>query len=204
MARKRKEEYQAPVQAAPHQLQAALLADPDRHPAAFMMAFAPPGTEYPMSHVAPHGEQNAYRPWMIMILGLLTDMYPHPVNMALDCLRKSLIEVERGITPNLFKPSKRAKRKGNFAAHEAANLALCAANYIHDEIKDDQAYEQALADAGTTRIEINGWRNGRIDPLYRNHAIVGWADLAGAKLVLENAIRDYRKAMGKGSGKRAI
>lgn len=200
MARPRKPQYQIPIEPQPHGTIArkVVAASPaftmsaeDTH--ALEEAFAPPGQIYPMAYEPSAGEENAYRDWVIHVLSLLIDCYPSPIGLALDCIRKSLIEVNRGITPNLFKPVKRARGgKSNFAAQEAMNLAVLAANYIHDVQGDDQAYEKSLEVAGTTRIEIDQWRNGRIDPAYRCHAIIAWADLAGAERVLKYSVEDVK------------
>lgn len=205
MPRKRKAEYRTPIEPIPYGVAGIKLVDASP---AFRMsaeeweeiaeAFAPPGSEYPMSHMPAPGQQNAYREWLIRVLLVLTDCYPHPINLAMDTLRKSLIEVERGVKANLFQPARKARRKSNFAAQEAANLAVLAANYIHDVCGNDEAYELILTNAGTSRLEIDSWRNGRIDPAYRTPAIVAWADYAGAQCVLANAIAGYRLAMQAG------
>lgn len=172
--------------------------------AGFMQAFAPPSAAYPGTRNADARDldPNAEREWLIRVLGVLTQCYPHPVNMALDCLRTSLIEVNRGLTPELFKPHKPAKGgKSNFVAQQAMNLAVLAADYIHDEVGNDDAYRQELTEAKTTGIEIEVWR-ARIDPAYRNHAIVAWCDLEGAREALSSAVARAKEAIGR-SPKRA-
>jgi hypothetical protein len=201
MARPRKREYRTPIAAVPHSsIERKLIG---ASPAFTMgiedsraLALAPPGLEYPMSYEPRAGDDpDAYRNWLIKVLGVLTDCYPAPINMALDCLRKSLIEVNRGLTPNLFKPVKRARGgKRNFAAQEAMNLAVLAASYIHDVAGNDESYEKSLEVAGTTRIEIDQWRTSRIDPAYQCSAIVAWTDLAGAEFTLQYAVEDAKAA----------
>ena len=209
MSRSRKPEYKAPIEHVSHQsIERKLISAspvwtmaPDDL-AALIDALKPPGDEYPMLYIPKPGDENpnAYRDWLIGMLGILTDCYPHPINMGLDCLRKSLIEVNRGLTPNLFKSHKPARGgKVNFSAQEAMNLAVLAANYVHDETGNDDSYEQSLFDAGTNRREIDQWKGGRIDPAYKCSAIVAWHDLPSAIDVLRGAIADYRKHSGRTS-----
>lgn len=168
---------------------------------ALALALAPPSAVYPMEWIPATETENpnAYRDWMIRVLSTLVDCYPHPLNLALDSLRLSLIEVNRGLTPNLFKPAKRASRKGNYAAQSAANLAVLAANFIHDHVRNDAAFVQELEDAGTSRLEIDGWKNGRIDPAFRCDAILAFQDFKAAKSVLADAVADYRAASARKS-----
>ena len=203
MGRRRKPQYQVPIEANTQtSIERKLINDSPAFQwssedcVALQSALAPPGAVYPMEFVpdADAENPNAYRDWLIRLLSTLTDCYPHPINMALDCLRLSLIEVNRGLTPNLFKPVKRASRKGKYSAQTAANLAVLAANYIHDEVGNDDSFAEELVKAGTSRREIDGWRNGRIDPAFRRHATVAWTDLKSAKAVLAGAIEDYRAA----------
>ena len=206
MARERKTKYPEPVgQEALTALERELI---DNSPAfimvgsdaaAFVTAFAPPGSDYPVLHKPKPDDPNpnAYRDWLIRVLSFLIECYPHPVNLALDSLKISLTEVNRGLTPNLFKPHKPAKGgKGNFGAQEAMNLAILAADYIHDNIGNDDAYAQVLADANTTGREIEGWRM-RIDPAFRCTSITAWAHLDGAQRVLATAVADVRLAIGR-------
>lgn len=209
MARARKSSYSQPVESVGlGALERKLIASSpafsmnQEETLAFLQIFAPPGSEYPMLYASKTTDENPdiYRDWLIKILEVLTDCYPAPVNMALDCLRKSLIEVNRGLTPNLFKPAKPAKGgKTNFAAQIAMNLAVLAANYIHDEVGNDDSYAEYLKLSGTSRLEIDRWRTRRIDPAYRQESIIAWYDLPSALVVLRNAISDYRKHSGRRS-----
>lgn len=199
MARSRKPEYQIPIEAVPHDSLARRLiaVSPafanEGDAVLWASAFPPPGDEYPMSHEPTPGEANAYRDWLISVLAVLANCYPPPANMALECLRKSLIEVNRGITPNLFKVIKQAKGgKSNFAAQEAMNTAVLAASYIHDICANDMAYEAYLAKAGTNKREIDAWKNERIDPAYKNNALLVCYDLKSAEIVLTAQIENYR------------
>jgi hypothetical protein len=167
--------------------------------AAFMQAFAPPSSCYPGAKLPDKDDPapNAERDWLIRVLGVLAQCYPHPVNMALDCLRISLIEVNRGLTPNLFRAHKPAKGgKSNAIAQEAMNLAVLAADFIHDEVGNDDAYRAELGNAATTGREIEAWRH-RIDPRYRNQAIVAWSNLNGAKRVLKYSVADVKAAIAR-------
>jgi len=166
---------------------------------AFMQIFAPPHQTYPGLHMPSKDDPNpnAERDWFIRVLGFLVQCYPHPVNMALDCLRTSLIEVNRGLTPNIFKPHKAAKGgKANFVAQQAMNLAVLAADFIHDAACIDYDYQDALKAAKVTSREIELWRK-RIEPEYRCTAIVAWTDIGGAAKILVRSVQDVRNAIGR-------
>lgn len=205
MARPRKTEYRDPIEPCPHSsIELELITSSPAFNMAIedqrllAVALAPPGREYPMMYEPKAGDDpDVYRNWLIKVLGVLVDCYPHPVNLALDCLRLSLIEINRGITPNLFKPAKRARGgKGNFAAQDAMNLAVLAASYIHDNVCNEYEYKDALSSAGTTAIEIAAWKT-RIDPAFRSHAIVAWYDLGSATRVLVNSVNLVRAQVGR-------
>lgn len=199
MVRSRKPEYQLPIAPVPYGELARRLVNVspafavDGDAGLWIGAFPPPGTEYPMQHEPAPGEPNVYRDWLISVLEVLVDCYPSPVNMALDCLRTSLIEVNRGLTPNLFKPPKSSKGgKSNYSAQKSMNMAVNAALYIHDYCGNDILYEKYLSECGTSKREIDAWKSGRIDPIYRNASIVGWHDLVSALIVLKAQIENYR------------
>jgi len=198
MVRRRRTEYLTPVESVPHDqlIRRLISASPafatEGDGTLWPQALPPPGNEYPMIHEPAPGEANCYRNWLINVLDVLVDCYPAPTNLALDCLRKSLIEVNRGLTPNLFKPAKRAKGgKANFAAQAAMDRAITAASYIHDECGNDASYETVLKIAGTSRREVEAWK-GRVDLSYSSTSTVSWYDLKSAEVVLRNSIADYR------------
>lgn len=160
-------------------------------------ALMPPGNEHPMLHTPQKNEPNDYRYWLIYVLESIKDCYRDPVHLALDCLRTSLIEVNRGLTPNLFKAAKPARGGlGNFAAQAAMNLATLAAEYINDERGNEDSYEEDLLAAGTSKIEIDQWKS-RIYPAYRQTAIIAWSDGEGARRVLKGAVADAKSHIGR-------
>lgn len=166
---------------------------------AFIHAFAPPHQAYPGLHKPDidSPSPNAERDWLIQVLGFLTQCYPYPVNTALDSLKTALIEVNRGLIPNIFTPHKPAKGgKSNFVAQEAMNFSVLAADFIYDGVSVDYDYQDALKAAKVTSREIELWR-ARIDPAYRCTAIVPWADIEGAKRVLISAVQEVRLAIGR-------
>ena len=200
MVRRRRPEFREPVESLSHGelVRKLISASPsfatEGDALLWVGAFPPPGDEYPMVHEPLPGGKNAYRDWLIKTLEVLIECYPAPVNMALDCLRKSLIEINRGLVPNLFKPAKSARGgKSNFAAQQAMNLAVLAASYIHDACQKDTSYEKTLEDCGTNRREIETWKNKRLHRAYHNPAIMAWYDQQSAEIALRNAILDYRR-----------
>jgi hypothetical protein len=214
MASKRKQKFSAPIS---HEdigaLERIIIAespvfrDSERYSAMFNQIFPPPNDRYPGLSSPEKNDPSVEveREWIIRILDFLLECYPHPVNMALDSIRTGLIEVNRGLSPNIFKPHKPAKGgKSNFIAQQAMNLAILAADYIHDVVGNDDAYRQELIDAATSNLEIDMWRK-RLDRSYENRAIVTWSDLSGAKRVLARSVADAKAATGRSpwSGKSA-
>jgi hypothetical protein len=206
MARKRSKKYSMPIEREDiSQLERIIISDSpafrdsENYRAIFTSLFPPPNDRYPglILHEKNDPSANDEREWLIRILSFLVECYPHPINMALESIKVGLVEVNRGLSPNLFRPNNPAKGgKANYIAQEAMNLAILAADYIHDNIGNDDAYRKVLEEAATNSREIDGWRK-RLDPSYRNKAIVAWGNLAGAKQVLTRSVAKAKDAIGR-------